>query len=364
MTNQGDMTEDGTMPQKDESQFWHFPDFVTSNKDEVTEVDLVYDDQRIQGAGKELIMEGLYVWYGQFHVKSDKPLLVHSAGSHVQMNFSLQSTTTYYSVVSSKPFVKFRPQQHNLFLLPDKDMLVQWKPQEDVEVFSINLSTDFFFHNLPETHPIYQHFQKGIRQVSPAFMSSRNLPVTSRMISTLFEILNCTFNGYLKSLFVKAKVIELMALQLEQYEQLTVPDITSMRTDSDTEKMHLARKIMTESLDQSWSLKSLAHMVGTNEFSLKKYFKEVFGKTVFGYLHDLRMETSMQMLQEPGSRISEVSQKTGYRHPTHFTAAFKKYHGILPNKIRVGMLNLAHCLDFLLESFAELADAGYVLDMV
>lgn len=348
----------------DGAHCWQFPDFTAPGRNSVIETELVFDDSRCIGAGKELTMEGVYIWYGNFHVRSAEPLQVRMSGSHVQMIFSLHSVTTYFPEASSKPFVKFKPQQHNLFLLPQKDMLVQWKPEENVEVFAINLSTEFFFYNLPETHPLYAHFQKGIRTLLPAFMSWRNLPVTSRMISSLFEILNCSYSGHHKSLFIKGKVMELLALQFEQYEKHPVPDITVVLKELDVEKMHLARRMIAGNLERSWSLKELAHQVGTNEYNLKKHFKEVFGKPVFSYLHDLRMETSMQLLQQPGTKISEISQKTGYKNPTHFTAAFKKYYRVLPNKIRIGLLNLVHFSEYLGQLFTEFAERASAMESV
>ena len=364
MTHQGEMSCDTDLDGEKENHFWQFPDFTGHAREEVTENDLVYDDERTKGVGKELITEGLFVWYGHFKVLSDKPLIVRSSGSHIQMNFSLQSSTTYFSESATKPFVRFRTQQHNLFLLPERNLVVQWKPSEQVEVFTINMSTEFFFSNLPATHPLCKHFQMGISAVLPAFMSMRNLPLTSKMISSLFEILNCSYSGYHKSLFIKAKVIELMALQFEQYEQLPLPDITSSLKEADKEKMHLARKILSENLDKTWSLKDLAHQIGTNEYNLKKYFKEVFGKPVFGYLHDLRMENSMLMLQQPGSKIGEISQKTGYKNPTHFTAAFKKYFGILPNKIRIGLFNLIHFSEYIMQFFSEYVGETSMIEVI
>lgn len=364
MEYQGQQSCETDLDEKKTNHSWQFPDFTGHAKEEVTENDLIYDDERTKGIGKELITEGLFVWYGHFQVLSDKPLLVRTSGSHIQMNFSLQSSTTYFSETSSKPFVRFKTQQHNLFLLPERNLVVQWKHNEQVEVFAVNMSTDFFFNNLPATHPLYMHFQRGIDAVLPAFLSMRNLPLTSKMISSLFEILNCSYSGYHKSLFIKAKVIELMALQFEQYEQLPLPDITSSLKEADKQKMHLARKILSENLDKPWSLKDIARQIGTNEFNLKKYFKEVFGKPVFGYLHDLRMENSMLMLQQPGSKIGEISQKTGYKNPTHFTAAFKKYYGILPNKIRIGIFNLIHFSEYIMQLFSEYSGETSMIEVI
>jgi AraC-like DNA-binding protein len=243
-------------------------------------------------------------------------------------------------------------------------MLMRWHPDEESEAFCINLSPDFFFNYLPEEHPLYEHFQSGIKHVLPAFLSNRNLPLTPKIIATLFEILNCTYAGYHKSLFVKAKVIELIALQFDQYEQLPVPDITSTIKTEDVEKMHLAREILLENLEAPLSLKDLAHRVGTNEYNLKKYFKEVFGMTVFGYLHDVRMQQSREELTVPDNKIADIAQRIGYKHATHFTAAFKKHFGFLPTKFRIGLLNLFHFSEYFVEAFSELMEKGSLTERI
>jgi AraC-like DNA-binding protein len=364
MTDEGEMLFGAIEIGPESMQKWSYPDFGSLKNDDVVENHIVYDDDYSDGIGKEIMIEGVYVWYGHFKVKSRKPILINTSASHIQMNFCLQNVTTYFSEAFSKPFVRFRPHQHNLLLLPQRKMVVQWQPNEETEVFSINVSPEFFFANLPKTHAVHKHFQEGIREVLPAFLSLRNLPVSSKMISCLFEILHCQFFGYQKSLFVKAKVIELLALQFEQYEQLPVPDITSSLKPDDVQKMHKAREILVENMHAPLSIKDLAHQVGTNEYNLKKYFKEVFGTTVFGYLHDFRMEKSKQQLAVDGSKISEVARKLGYKHATHFTAAFKKYYGFLPNKMRIGLLHLFQFSEYLLEFAGELQEAGCVIGAV
>jgi len=45
--------------------------------------------------------------------------------------------------------------------------------------------------------------------------------------------------------------------------------------------------------------------------------------------------------------VAETSKKMGYKHATHFTNAFKKYFGFLPNKIKTGKFSmLLFCEDF------------------
>jgi AraC-like DNA-binding protein len=40
------------------------------------------------------------------------------------------------------------------------------------------------------------------------------------------------------------------------------------------------------------------------------------------------------MLINKALTVSEISQKLGYKHATHFTSAFKKHFGYLPTKLR------------------------------
>jgi len=364
MTNPEEVNMTVNSTNQSGSGVWHFPDFSSVKKEDVSENHIVYDDDLRTGTGKEILLEDVYIWYGKFKARSKKNLLVLNSGSHVQMNFNLQNATTYFTDILLKPFVRFKPHQHNLLLLPKRNMRVQWLPEEETETFSINITTDFFFSSLPESHPLNRHFKSGIEEVLPAFMSQQNLPVTPKMISTLFEILNCQYSGYHKSLFIKAKVIELLALQFDQYEQLPVPDITSVLKLADIEKMHLVRDLLVENLEQPLSLKDLAHQVGTNEFNLKKYFKEVFGTTVFGYLHDFRMEKSREQLCQQGSKIASVAQQMGYKHATHFTAAFKKYYGYVPNKIRIVLIHLIQISEYLVELGMELVESGGMIEVI
>ena len=81
------------------------------------------------------------------------------------------------------------------------------------------------------------------------------------------------------------------------------------------------------------TLNGLAKRVGTNEYTLKKGFKELFGVSVFQYWKGLRLETAKTALLEEGLSVQEVSRKIGYKNPQHFTTAFKKQFGLTPSAL-------------------------------
>jgi AraC family transcriptional regulator, transcriptional activator of the genes for pyochelin and ferripyochelin receptors len=69
---------------------------------------------------------------------------------------------------------------------------------------------------------------------------------------------------------------------------------------------------------------------------LKQGFRQLFGTTMFGYLHDYRMEMARNLLLEGNMSITTVANTVGYSHLRHFSAAFKRKFGITPGKCRLG----------------------------
>ena len=80
----------------------------------------------------------------------------------------------------------------------------------------------------------------------------------------------------------------------------------------------------------------MAQYVGTNEFTLKKGFKELFGTTVFNFWNDAKMAEAKKMLLNGSMNVSEVSDLVGYKNPRHFSAAFKRKYGMIPSTLKNG----------------------------
>jgi AraC-like DNA-binding protein len=59
----------------------------------------------------------------------------------------------------------------------------------------------------------------------------------------------------------------------------------------------------------------------------------LFGQTVFGYAHQLKMQLSRDMLMTRNLNVNETAELLGYSTPNHFSAAFKKMYGFCPGKL-------------------------------
>ena len=78
----------------------------------------------------------------------------------------------------------------------------------------------------------------------------------------------------------------------------------------------------------------LSQLVGLNDYKLKAGFREYFGNTVFGCLHDYRMQEAKRLLETKKINIKQVARSVGYTSETSFSSAFRKKFGVSPSVYR------------------------------
>ncbi|MBN2706682.1 MAG: helix-turn-helix transcriptional regulator [Deltaproteobacteria bacterium] len=79
------------------------------------------------------------------------------------------------------------------------------------------------------------------------------------------------------------------------------------------------------------SIAALARRVGTNECYLKSEFRQALGLSIGEFVRKLRMERALELIEAGGQSVLETAYSVGYSNPSHFSAAFKRYHGRLPS---------------------------------
>jgi len=151
--------------------------------------------------------------------------------------------------------------------------------------------------------------------------------------SCINDIKNNSYDGLVKSAFLESKIHEIFFLQVKQYHDdlISSGDNTIVR-ETDLKKIHLAKEIIHSDLKNAPTIKELSKKVGTNEFKLKKAFKEVFDSTIYSYIRNKRMEKARLLLLENSLSIGEIAETIGYKNSGHFSKRFKEKFGMLPKK--------------------------------
>lgn len=153
------------------------------------------------------------------------------------------------------------------------------------------------------------------------------------MQTVLHQILHCPFQDITKKIYLESKVWELMALLIEEEkERYEVKRPFSTLKPEDIDRIHHAKEILTQQIDHPPLLLDLARQVGLNDCSLKRGFREVFGTTAFGYLHDYRLEQARQLLLENRFNVSEIAVRVGFGSCSYLSKVFRKKYGVSPKQ--------------------------------
>ena len=285
-----------------------------------------------KGFYKEIYFDGVHIGFGDVRLAKALHLGFESNFETIEMHFTLKGKSTAHTSQFDKD-ISFSAHSHNLLYTNGLGGKMQWDAQP-FQLCEINLRPDFFTRYLPEDHPLFAQFRNAIEKGKSSLLHPQHYQISHQMYQLIEQIITCEKKGMFKRLFLEAKVIELLLLQLEQFYG-DEPYKGSLK-QTDIDRIYAVRDYMMQNLDSTQSLLGLAHQVGTNDFILKKGFKELFGTTVFAFWAHEKMEHAKDLLSDEVLTISEVSERIGYKNQRHFSTAFKKKYGFSPREIQKG----------------------------
>ena len=310
-----------------------YPDWFKDPEATVLERTFSADIFLGKGYYKETYFEGVHIGYGNLELSKNTILNFESEFETVEMHFTLNG----HVVTDSDYFkdsISFSPGSHNVFYTNGFKGTTNWSSRYPLRMFEINMTPGFVEKYIPEGHQLFDAFRKAMENQQSAMLSKHNYPITLDMYTLINDIIQCTRVGLFKRIFLESKVIALLLLQLEQINSFDAKGSFKSLKKEDVDKMYAVKELLDMNFRKIDTLEDLARKVGTNEYTLKKGFKEIFGISVFQYWKGLRLDTAKSMLLDEGLSIQEVSRKIGYKNPQHFSAAFKKQFGIVPSAVR------------------------------
>ncbi|MBN4002000.1 AraC family transcriptional regulator [Nostoc sp. LPT] len=222
-----------------------------------------------------------------------------------------------------------------LFCLPDVQEFEHFTANQQDQNIKIYWNADLLssfqssFEDLPalleqlKENPMKQRFHQPLGVTTPT------------MQLLLKQILQCPFRETLRLMYLEAKVLELLVLQIAQWGENHQVLQRSLHFRADEiERLHHAKTILNQRLPHPPSLLNLAKEIGLNDFKLKRGFREVFGTTVLEYVQSLRLEQAQQLLRGTKLTVAEIASQVGYESIGHFGYLFKRKFGMTPREYR------------------------------
>lgn len=94
------------------------------------------------------------------------------------------------------------------------------------------------------------------------------------------------------------------------------------------------KKQMVDNITMDITLEDLSKEYGISVTSLKSCFKAVYGKPLFNWRKEYKLQLAGRLLKETNENITEIATKIGYKNPSKFSSAFKSYYNLTPSEFR------------------------------
>ncbi|MEM9265622.1 MAG: AraC family transcriptional regulator [Cyanobacteria bacterium P01_F01_bin.13] len=217
-----------------------------------------------------------------------------------------------------------------LYCLPNTFEIEEYPADKDIRFVGIRILPELIPTFSDRIHELPTDLRNAIEHPENALLyyPSRITPAQQQVLQ---QILQWPYQGITRQFYLEAKVLELIALHFSQ--MLTKP-LTQGKSliARDIDRVYQARDILIQNMASPPSLPELAKQAQLNERKLKQGFRQVFDNTVFGYLHDHRMEQARQLLQAGQLNIQETARWVGYASRSSFVVAFKKKFQVPPSR--------------------------------
>lgn len=210
-------------------------------------------------------------------------------------------------------FLFGKDQLFSLYIIGINRKLFEEKINEIIE--NVPLELQGFFRDVNGVNPIYHQ----------SFFSFE----VSQLIE---EFRHADLEDLVQTVFLEAKTNEILTHQLQNYyEPSRKEKKQSILRQSTIEKIELSIDIIKNEMETGINVHTLAKRVGLNQNTLQSGFKNLFNKSVNGYIQNYRMDYAKKLIHETELNITEITYKIGINSRSYFSKLFKDHFGLSPS---------------------------------
>lgn len=284
-----------------------------------------YGKQIIQG----VLCPSVEVWYYNLVILEDTTLIFHQ--SQPLLSLSVALNNNYDFLMNNSPGKLFRGHFNMYFSkYPLGKLFV--KKDHQYQTFEIHLSWEWlqrFSGHFPVIDTFISRAETG-----GAMLLKRPVPITGDMMAVMSRILDNSYFGIMKKMYLETKINEFLLLALYQASG-PGPHATSVKlTQYEIERIESARLYIIKNMDAGFSMAWLSKHLHMNEKKLRVGFRFQYGTTPFKYLLKSRLDRALDLLINTNTPITEIAIYTGYNNISNFITAFSKRFGQSPAAYR------------------------------
>ena len=249
--------------------------------------------------------------------------------SYIQFHFMLEGKSTF---IFNDGAYKMTVENGKYIVLynPIKNLPINAVISEKSSLISILISIKKF-HKLFSEDSNNIQFLKDENANQKYYYENK---ISNPIFLVLNELKRFDINSSTKNLFLKAKIYELFSHLYNRNRDLNIEQCPFLTNEENFKKIKKAKDIIIENMTNPPSLVELSEEINLSLKKLKEGFKKIYGKPVYQFLIEYKMELAKKLLSDNNYNVNEVSLKLGYSTASHFITAFKNKYGLTPKSFK------------------------------
>lgn len=193
-----------------------------------------------------------------------------------------------------------------------------------IEIFiDVDVANEYIKEYIPDFDVIefYENLEKA-----EGYVLVRSNERIDHVIGELYDV-----DERIKESYYKLKCFELLLFfSITNFSKNNSLSLSK----SQIEIVESVKNDLISNLDSKITIDELSSKYGISKTSLKNCFKEVYGKPIFKWRKEYKMDYACRLIEEDDYSISEISKIVGYASPSKFGQAFKEYVGCTPSEYK------------------------------
>ena len=249
---------------------------------------------------------------------------------HIGFNFCLSGGTSF-ALTGGYPTAYADNKKVNNFVMPTCEVMQELVLNPSLSLLTLYIDLPAFIKILGESlEALPIRLLDAVHTDEKCYFESYQWQAIIKNV--LSQIFHAQLSPLAQRIFIESKSLELIAIILDIYAKGNQKQFSISK--SDIEKIQYAKDLLLKDIANPPSLSQLARAAGTNEFTLKKGFKELFNVPVFKYLQEMRLAKAYDLFQATNLQVTEVASIVGYESLSSFNKAFIAFYGMKPTEVK------------------------------
>jgi AraC-like DNA-binding protein len=267
-------------------------------------------------------------------IKDASPMFVANNGFSL-LGILTPATIELKSINQHQQFNKQR--EKNFALVPDAvSAAMHIHPHLPVQLIDFTISS-YWLKQQPGYIHVDHYFNDGVvEDAGNPVLAAPCSPKNGSIVSKLFNSLGRKEQDITGLLSLSISVIRDFLNSTSGEET----DKTHTHIDLYYEKVKEAEAMLVSHLQKTLPrLSFIAQKVALSESTMKRYFKLIYGRSIYEYYLNKKMEMARELILQRPLTVNEAAEIMGYEKVSNFIDIFKKYHGCSPGSIKKKQLH-------------------------